>query len=64
VENLNRAKNGPAKAVARRSMTSKKNIECPKCGAAFVPEPPAKPQRPVQARKMLERLIEIESVGP
>ncbi len=24
----------------------KKNIECPKCGAAFVLVPPAKPQRP------------------
>ncbi len=23
----------------------KKNIECPKCGAAFDPEPPAKPKR-------------------
>ena len=24
----------------------KKNIECPKCGAAFDPNPPAKPRRP------------------
>lgn len=24
----------------------KKNIECPKCGAAFNPNPPAKPKRP------------------
>ncbi|MBC8338868.1 MAG: TIGR02300 family protein [Alphaproteobacteria bacterium] len=38
----------------------KKNIECPKCGAAFIPVPAAKPKRPAPAEsKPVEKKPEV-----
>jgi len=45
----------------------KKNIECPKCGAAFNPNPPARPKRPAPAAKAIEQdvsQVEVPAAAP
>ena len=39
----------------------KKNIVCPKCGAAFDPAPPAKPKRPASVERLAPVTDEVEA---